>query len=410
MKKNKPGFSTLVNHILPEIEGEHAHVAPIFQTSAFRFPDVDSAAAIFQGERPGYYYTRIDNPNHQQVVNKVAALEGYDLYDNPLNNPVGGHLFASGMAAISAAILSRVNSGDTIIAQKNVYGATTGFINHIAEKNNINVIWLPTGSAAQWKKAFHENPEACLAYAETPSNPNLGIIDLQAVSEISHQHHAWLLVDNTFASPFCQRPFSLGADVVIHSTTKYLSGHGAVIGGIVLSSHADWVNGPLNDHLKLFGATPSPFDAWLTDMGLKTFEVRMQRHCENARTIAEWLSKNSMVKQVYYPGLPDHAGFEIARRQMKAFGGMLAFELSAGYNAAVNFMNAVETFSLVPTLGNVDSLVQHPASMSHVGVPRAERLKVGITDGLIRLSVGIENIEDLLSDLEQALESTKSSI
>ena len=340
MKKNKPGFSTLVNHSLPKIAGEHAHVNPIFQTSAFRFPDVDSGAAIFQGERPGYYYTRIDNPNHQQVINKVAALEGYDLYDNPLNNPVSGHLFASGMAAISAAILSRVNPGDTLIAQKNVYGATTGFINHIAAKNKINVIWLPTGSIAEWSQAFLDHPNASLAYAETPSNPNLGIIDLQAVAGITHQQQAWMVVDNTFASPYCQRPFSLGADVVIHSTTKYLSGHGAVIGGIVLSTHTDWVNGPLNDHLKLFGATPSPFDAWLTDMGLKTFEIRMQHHCRNAQKIAEFLSIQPEIKQVYYPGLPAHPGFEIASRQMKAFGGMLAFELSAGYEAAVKFMNA----------------------------------------------------------------------
>ncbi len=170
-------------------------------------------------------------------------------------------------------------------------------------------------------------------------------------------------MDNTFASPFCQRPFSLGADVVIHSTTKYLSGHGAVIGGIVLSTHIDWVNGPLHEHLKLYGATPSPFDAWLTDMGLKTFEVRLKRHCENAQNIAEWLSKQPEVQQVYYPGLPGHNGFEIAKRQMKAFGGMLAFELSAGYQAAVNFMNSVETFSLVPTLGNVNFV--SPASCQH---------------------------------------------
>lgn len=404
MKKNKPGFSTLVNHSSAIIEGEFAHVNPIYQTSAFRFPDVDSGAAIFQGEQPGYFYTRINNPNHEQVVNKVAALEGYDLYDHPLDNPVSGHLFASGMAAISAAILSRVNPGDTLIAQKNVYGATTGFINHIAARNNINVIWLPTGSIAEWSQAFHDHPSASLAYAETPSNPNLGIIDLQAVAAITHQQQAWLLVDNTFASPYCQRPFSLGADIVLHSTTKYLSGHGAVIGGIVLSTHSEWVDGPLNSHLKLYGATPSPFDAWLTEMGLKTFEVRMQRHCENALKIAEWLMVHPMVKQVYYPGLPTHPGYDIARRQMKAFGGMLAFELSAGYHAAVKFMNALETFSLVPTLGNVDSLVQHPASMSHVNVPREERLKVGITDGLIRLSVGIENIEDLLADLDQALQ------
>ena len=406
MNKHKPGISTLVNHTPANIDGDNAHVNPIYQTSAFRFPDVDTGAAIFQGEQAGYYYTRIENPNQQQVVKKVAALEGFDLYENQDKNPVSGHLFASGMAAISAAVLSLVSSGETIIAQKNVYGATYSFLNHIAVQNKIEIIWLPGGSEDEWAQAFEVNPQAKLAYAETPSNPNLGIIDLQAVARIAHQYNAWMLVDNTFASPYCQRPFSLGADIVLHSTTKYLSGHGTIIGGIVLSTHSDWVNGPLNNHLKLYGATPSPFDAWLTDLGLKTFEVRMQRHCHNAQKVAEWLLNHKKVQQVYYPGLPSHPGHVIAKHQMKAYGGMLAFELTGGYSGAVSFMNHVKLFSLVPTLGNVDSLVQHPASMSHVNVPREERLKVGINDGLIRLSVGIENVEDLIADLEQALETT----
>jgi len=234
-------------------------------------------------------------------------------------------------------------------------------------------------------------------------SPSLSVIDLESVAEIAHKYQSWLLVDNTFASPYCQRPFNQGADIIIHSTTKYLSGHGVIIGGIALSRHKEWVKNSLYSFVKLFGATPSPFDAWLTEIGLKTFELRMQRHCENAMKIATWLQNQPIVSRVFYPGLLSHPQFNVAQKQMLAFGGMLAFELSGGLPAGIQFMNHLELMSIVPTLGNVDTLVQHPASMSHVSVPREERIKVGVSDGLIRVSVGIENVEDLLADLDQAL-------
>ncbi|PKO05253.1 MAG: methionine gamma-lyase [Chloroflexi bacterium HGW-Chloroflexi-3] len=407
MSLRKPGISTIVTHHAEESNELGAHISPIYQTSAFRFPDVETGAAIFQNQHPGYYYTRIENPNQRQVVNKVAALEAVDL--SPEINiktgiPVDGHLFASGMAAVSAAILGCLSSGDKMIAHQNLYGATYTFLNHLAVQNHIQIIWLPAGTASEWEQAFQEHPDAKLAYAETPTNPNLSLVDLKIVAEIAHQHNAWLVVDNTFASPYCQRPFNLGADIVLHSTTKYLCGHGTVIGGAVLSTHLDWVKDSLWNQLKLYGAAPSPFDAWLTNLGLKTFELRMLRHCENAMTLAAWLQNHPKIERVYYPGLPQHPGHEIARRQMFAFGGMLACEIKGGLPAGLSFMNHVHLFALVPTLGNVDSLVQHPASMSHVNVPREERLKAGISDGLVRLSVGIENVEDLLEDLSQALE------
>lgn len=402
------GISTLVNHHAEGLPTNTAHVSPIYQTSAFRLPDAATGAAMFQGEAPGYYYTRIDNPNHHQVVQKIAALEAYDLWEkSPQSDPqtlVDGHLFASGMAAVTAAIIASVKSGETIIAQKNIYGATYSFLTQIAVQYQIQVVWIPAGTTDEWQQAFEQYPHARLAYAETPTNPNLGIVDLQAAAQIAHQHGAWLLVDNTFASPFCQRPFNLGADVVVHSTTKYLSGHGVVIGGIVLSRHLEWVGKELFNHLKLHGAVPSPFDAWLTHLGLKTFELRMQRHCENAMQIAQWLQKHHKVERVYYPGLPDHPGHGIAARQMLAFGGMLAFELTSGLKGGIALMNQLKVLSLVTTLGNVDTLVQHPASMSHVNVPREERLKAGVSDGLVRVSAGIENLPDLVNDLDQALE------
>jgi methionine-gamma-lyase len=407
MSRRKPGISTIVTHHAEESYDLGAHITPIYQTSAFRFPDVETGASIFQNQHPGYYYTRIENPNQHQVVSKIAALEAIDLPSDVISEtgtPLDGHLFSSGMAAVTAAILGCLKSGEKLVAHQNLYGATYSLLHHLADENKIQVIWLKSGEVSEWEQAFQTHPDARLAYAETPTNPNLSLVDLQAVATIAHQYTTWLLVDNTFASPYCQRPFNLGADIVLHSTTKYLCGHGTVIGGIVLSRHLDWVKDRLWNQLKLYGGSPSPFDAWLTHLGLKTYELRMSRHCENATTIARWLLDHPKIGRVFYPGLPDHPGHDIAKRQMLAFGGMLACELKGGYQAGINFMNHVKLFALAPTLGNVDSLIQHPASMSHVNVPQSDRLKAGITDGLVRLSVGIENVEDLLEDLSQALE------
>lgn len=407
MAARKPGISTIVTHHAEEYSDLGSHITPIFQTSAFRFPDVETGAAIFQNQQPGYYYTRIENPNQRQVVSKIAALEALDMPSEELSDtgtPLDGHLFSSGMAAVSAALLGCLKSGDKLISHQNLYGATHTLIHHLADENNIQVIWLKSGDIAEWEQAFHDHPDARLAYTETPTNPNLSMVDLQAVAQIAHHYSAWLLVDNTFASPYCQRPFNLGADIVLHSTTKYLCGHGNVIGGVVLSKHLNWVKDRLWNQLKLYGGSPSPFDAWLTHLGLKTFELRMARHCENAKTIANWLLEHPKIERVFYPGLSEHPGHAIAKRQMNAFGGMLACELKAGYQAGIHFMNQVKLFALVPTLGNVDSLIQHPASMSHVNVPIEDRLKAGITAGLVRMSIGIENVDDLLDDLSQALE------
>lgn len=407
------GFSTMLNHLGEGGQTANAHITPIFQTSSFRFPDVDTGAAIFQGEQPGYYYTRIENPNHLPVVQKVAAMEAWDLWKDqpevPVQNLVDGYLFASGMAAVSAALLSSLKSGDTLIAQKNIYGATYNLLKLLSEQHQIQVVWLPTGSPDEWEKAFQQNPQARLAYAETPANPTLSIVDLEAAAQVTHQYQARLIVDNTFATPYCQRPFNFGADVVLHSTTKYLGGHGVIIGGIVLSKHLDWVKGPLFTHLKLFGASASPFDAWLTQLGLKTFELRMQQHCTNALQIAQWLQYHPRIERVYYPGLPQHKGHALAKKQMIHYGGMIAFEVLGGLSAGKTFMNNLKILTLATSLGNADSLVQHPASMSHVNVPREERLESGISDGLIRLSVGIENTADLMADLDQALNRTIKS-
>jgi methionine-gamma-lyase len=409
MSKINPahGISTLANHFAEGDHAEHAHSMPIFQTSTFEFPDVESGAARFRGDQPGYIYTRLGNPNAAQAAAKIAVLEAYDLLrahpEREVEEQVAGRLFASGMAAVVTALLAAVKSGETILAQGAIYSATHNFLKEIAPQNGIHVVWLQDCSPSGWEEAFEQHPQARLAYVESPSNPRLELVDLAAIAEITHRHDAWLMADNTFATPYCQRPLTLGADVVIHSTTKYLSGHGLVIGGCVVSPHLAYMHGPLQRLHILYGGSPGPFDAWLTAVGLKTFELRMQRHCENAQQAAHFLENQPGVAHVYYPGLASHPQHALAGQQMPGFGGMLAFELKGGLQAGIKLMEKVRVCRLAVSLGTTDTLVEHPASMSHSTVSVEERRAIGISDGLVRLSVGIENVEDILEDLERAL-------
>jgi methionine-gamma-lyase len=400
-------ISTLVTHVGEDDNPHHTHVTPIYQTSTFNFPDVATGAGIVARTTPGFYYTRLGNPNLEQLARKIAYLEGLDLIRRqPEADPeslVAGQVFTSGMAAITAVLLSHLKAGDTVIAQEAVYSATFTFLKEIAPGLGIRVEWVRDTSQAGWEAAFEAHPDAKLAYAETPANPTMAMVDLNMVAEITHHHGAWLAVDNTFATPYCQRPLSLGADIVIHSTTKFLSGHGALTGGAVVSSHPEYIQKSLYTYVKVMGGIPSPFDAWLANLGLKTFELRMQRHCENTFQVAQFLNSHPAVSTVYYPGLESDPGHEIAKRQMSAFGGMLSFELKGGMQAGIRMMERVRLATLAVSLGNVDTLIEHPASMTHGPVRREDRLNQGITDGLVRLSVGIENLPDILADLEQAL-------
>jgi methionine-gamma-lyase len=406
------GFSTIVNHAREGDNPYHAHVSPIYLTSTFSFPDVRTGADIMSGKEDGFYYTRIDNPNAHQLAAKYALLEGLDLLKQHPNKSaddiVRGGVFSSGMAAISSAILGRVRTGETIITQRPLYSNAFRFLSEWAPRFGIKVIWVDTTEVDSWQAAFEAHPEAVLAYTESPTNPTMEIVDLEAVAEIAHAYKAWAMVDNTFSTPYCMRPLSMGFDAVVHSTTKYLTGHGLTIGGAVVSTHPDFFE-PQSDQLflmaKLLGGCPSPFDAWLANIGLKTFELRMQRHVENALQLAQWLERHPKIEGVNYPGLESHPGHELATKQMhNGFGGMISFELKGGYDAGVKLMESLRLITLAVSLGNVDSLIQHPASMTHGPVPREERLKTGLTDGLIRFSVGIENCEDLIDDLDQALD------
>jgi methionine-gamma-lyase len=404
------GISTLVTHFGEGDNPHYAHITPIYQTSTFGFPDAETAGKVFAGDQEGYFYTRSDNPNAAQLAKKIAMLEALELLrqqpNQAVENVAMGKVFASGMAAISAAVLGRAQAGDTIIAQRILYGNSYRFMNELAPRLGLKVAWVDKLDHDGWESAFEAHPHAVLVYAETPANPALDIVDLHELAEIAHAHKAWLIADNTFATPYHQRPLSLGCDVVVHSTTKYLAGHGFVIGGALVSTQLEYVSAKGGVGLigRVMGAAPSPFDCWLASIGLKTFELRMRRHADNAITLARWLSEHPKIKCVYYPGLEEHPGHDIAQRQMiNGFGGMISFEPSGGCNAAVKLMENLKLATLAVSLGNVDSLIEHPASMTHRSVPPSERLKAKITDGLVRFSVGIENVEDLIADFEESL-------
>lgn len=401
------GIGTLVIHEGEGNNPENAHITPIYQTSTYAFPDVATAAAIGRGLQRGHIYGRYGSPNTEQAARKIALLEGLDLIrskpDLDVDDLVACRMFSSGMAAISSAVLASAKAGDAIIVQKSIYGSSFTFFHEAAPRLGIKVVWVDDISAVGWERALEEHPEAVLVYVETPANPTMMVVDLEMVANIAHAHNCRLMVDNTFATPYCQRPLSLGADVVVHSTTKYLSGHGLVVGGAVVSSHLDYMEEKIKLMIKVFGGAPSPFDAWLTNIGLKTFELRMDRHCKNAMAAAEFLETHPKVEKVYYPGLVHCPGHELASRQMQGFSGMISFELKGGFAAGETLMNSVKLATLAVSLGNVDTLIQHPASMTHRSVPREIREQMGISDGLVRLSVGIEDVEDIRKDLEQGL-------
>lgn len=371
-----------------------AHVTPIYQTSTFVFKDVDQGARRFAGEEEGYIYTRLGNPTLTELEAKVAALEGGEA-------AIGA---ASGMAAISTALVTLLKKGDHIVAGDALYGCTHSFISEILPQYGIEVTMVDTSNLENIENAMKPNTK--VIYVETPANPTMKLVDLEGASDIAHKHGAIIIVDNTFMSPYLQRPIEHGVDVVVHSATKYIGGHGDVLAGLIigLKELIDTMRIP---YLKDFGGILSPFDAWLLLRGLKTLGVRMDRHCANAQKVAEYLEKHPLIDKVYYPGLPSHPQYELAKKQMDGFGGMMSFELKGGLEAGKVLMNSVKMITLAVSLGCVDSLIQHPASMTHSPVPREERLKAGITDGQVRLSVGIEDVEDIIADLDQALKEVE---
>ena len=363
---------------------------PIYQTSTFEFDCCEQGGRRFAGEEKGYIYTRLGNPSISAVENKVALLEGGEACAAA----------SSGMGAVSACLWSIAGAGKHILADETLYGCTFALLNHGMTRYGVEVTFVDTSDLEQVKANLKENT-VCV-YLETPANPNLKISDIQAVAELAHAYNPAIQVvcDNTFASPYLQRPLELGADVVIHSATKYLNGHGDVIAGFVVGTEA-FINEVKMFGLKdMTGATLGPFEAFLIMRGLKTMEIRMERHCANAKKVAEYLVKQEKVERVYYPGLETHPGYEIAKKQMQDFGAMISFEVKGGKEGGMKFVNSLSMIPIAVSLGDAETLVQHPASMTHSVYTEEELKAAGISAGLIRLSVGLENAEDIIADLE----------
>ena len=369
-----------------------ALATPIYQTSTFVFKNVEEGAKRFLGEEEGYIYSRLSNPTLTVAEEKVAILE----------NGEKALATSSGMGAISATLWTLLKAGDHVLADKTLYGCTYAYISHGLTKFGVEVDFVDMSDLEEVKIKLKDNTK--VIYLETPANPNLKIVDIQKISELSHNKNSNIkvVVDNTFATPFCQKPLLLGADIVVHSATKYLNGHGDVIAGFVVGSQ-EMINDIRTVGLKdMTGAVLGPNEAFLIIRGLKTFEIRMQKHCENAMKVAEFLEQNEKVEKVYYPGLKTHVGYEVAVKQMQAFGGILAFEVKGGLEAGKKLLNNLEMITIAVSLGDAETLIQHPASMTHSPYTKEERELAGITDGLIRLSVGLENVEDIILDLEKA--------
>jgi len=388
---NQCHFDTKLIHGNGTSSNEHgALVAPLYQTSTFTFDSLEQGSKRFAGEEPGYIYTRLGNPTVRELELKMAALEGSE----------DAAATATGMAAVSSALLGNLQAGDHVIAASAVYGCTFSLLNEQFPRYGIEVSFVDMADIAALSK--HVKPNTKVIFLESPVNPHLQVFDLKKILDFAKRHGLVSIVDNTFLTPMLQRPIELGADIVVHSATKYLNGHGDVIAGIICSSQAqiDNIKGSV---IKDFGASMAPFDAWLICRGLKTLSVRMQRHCQSALKIAQWLEQQEGVANVYYPGLNPQCGQQFFGTQMSAGGGLVAIELNANFTQTQQFVNQLTLFKIAVSLGDAESLIQHPASMTHATYSPESRTMAGISDNLIRLSIGLEDAQDLVNDLDHAL-------
>ena len=388
----QPGFSTRAIHAgyEPAQEGG-ALVPPLHLSSTFAFETVEDAGAAFSGERPAHFYTRISNPTLDLLERRIADLEG----------AAAGVSFGSGMGAITSVLWSLLEPGDEILADKALYGCTFSFLNHGLARFGIKVRHVDMSDIDAVIAAFSDKTR--VVYFETPANPTMTLVDIAAVSAVARAHDVLTVVDNTYATPLITRPIELGADVVVHSATKYLGGHGDLVAGIAVGSVEVMERVRLYGLKDMTGAALSPFNAMLILRGLKTLSLRMERHSQTGLAVARWLKAHPQVRTVAYPGLEDGPQYALAKAQMRHFGGMIAFELEGGYEAGVTMMNAMKLALRAVSLGDAETLIQHPASMTHSAYSPEERALHGISDGLVRLSVGLEDADDILADLEQAL-------
>jgi len=396
---NVSGWSSLAIHAGHEENDVQAHLTPIYASSTFVYDSAEQGMRRFSGEEKGYIYSRWGNPTFSEAERKIEALETFGL-----NMEVKGILHASGMAAISTVLLTTLKSGDKVLSHYSLYGGTEELTQQLLPGFGIERIIMDLRDLNKAEDAMKNDSAIKLLYIETPANPTIQCVDIEELGKLARKYNVKVVVDNTFATPYLQQPFKYDVDFVIHSTTKFLNGHGTAIGGILLGKDIELMNTQVKKTHKMLGGNTSPFDAFLLTQGMKTLELRMKRHCYNAMEIANYLSAHAAIEKVNYTGLASHPDFEIAQKQMKHAGAMLSFELKKGLAGGIHFMNRLKMCVRTVSLGTVDTLLSHPASMTHYGVGKEERKKYGITDGLIRMNVGIENLEDIIKDLEQSLD------
>ena len=391
-------FESLSAREWPDPHTTKPHILPIYATSSYDFEDIQQGMRIFSNEEKGHTYGRYGNPTVEATASKIAAME---MYGSDMH--AAAVMTNSGMAAVNVLIAGLLKQGDKIVTQPNVYGGTTELLKQIVTGWGVEIVYADLSDLEEVDTLLNKDPFIRLVYLETPANPTLACIDIEALANVVSTHKRWSAIDNTFATPYLQQPFLLGVDFVIHSTTKFINGHGNSISGVVLGKDPELFRDRIWNTMKLTGANCSPFEAWLVYQGMKTLPLRMDKHCSNALLIATTLFNHPAVRQVNYPGLESHPDYVIAKKQMRASGGMMSFELDGGIDAALKAMNKLRFCSLAPTLGDVDTLILHPASSSHLKVDPDIRRKAGISDGLIRISVGIEDPQDILDDLLQAI-------
>lgn len=388
---NNKNLETQLIHGFFDRKQHHGSLAhPLYQTSTFTFENAEQGEARFAGNESGYIYSRLGNPTVTELEKKIAALEGGDE----------GLAFSSGMAAVSAVLMALIKSDDHILVSEGVYGCTFGLLNILKDKFKVDFNLVSMSEEATIRENIKPNTK--VIYIETPINPTMKLVDIELICKIAKEMDIKVVVDNTFCSPYLQQPLLMGADIVIHSATKYIGGHGDVIAGLAVGP-AEFMQEVRMTTQKDIGGILGPFDAWLLLRGLKTLAVRMDRHCDNTKFLFKKLKEHSKVTNIVYPGDEEFSQYPLAKRQMKDFGGLISFEVVGGKHAAQRFMNELKLIQVAVSLGDAESLIQHPATMTHAVVPEEERAKMGITDSMVRLSVGLENAQDIWSDIETAL-------
>ena len=392
------GFSSVAVHGGHDQDPNYAHLVPIYASSTYVFDTAEQGMRRFSGQEDGYIYSRWGNPTMYEAEEKISAMETFGL-----NMEVKGILHASGMSAISTLMLGTLKAGDKILTHYSLYGGTEELIHKVLPHLGIKAVIVDLRDLNLAEEALENDAAIKMLYIETPANPTIQCVDIEELTKMAKDRGLIVACDNTFATPYLQQPFKYGVDFVAHSTTKFLNGHGTAIGGILLGKDIEWMNTRATKVHRLLGGNSNPFDAFLLINGMKTLEIRMERHCHNAVEVANFLEQHPNIAKVNYTGLPSHPDYYTALKQMRHPGAMLSFELKGGLQAGIDFMNKLNMCIRTVSLGTCDTLLSHPASMTHYGVPKEQREKYGISDGLIRMNVGIENIQDILNDLSQSL-------